>query len=225
VKGTRRRRGRPPREHAALLEDHILDVASELFLAAGYGQTSIDLLARRAGTSKRTIYDRFPDKAAVFKAVIHRIVNRLRPTDVAGLFVPGKLEDVLLRICLAVLHAALQPEALALHRVIVAEAGRFPELAAMVADRPGSQEAIQRIAALLQTSSPRAASAPQTAFAATQFLYMTIAAPQRRAMVLGTPMAQAELETWARQTVALFIKGWRGSARPSKARKIRSPAR
>jgi TetR/AcrR family transcriptional repressor of mexJK operon len=200
-------------------------VASGLFLAAGYGETSIDLIARRAGTSKRTIYDRFPDKAGVFKAVIHRIVNRLRPPDVAGLFAGGGLEEILTRICMAILHAALQPEALALHRVIVAEAGRFPELAAMVADRPGSQEAIQRIAAVLQASSPRPASAPAATFAATQFLYMTIAVPQRRVMVLGMPMSQEELEAWARQTVALFLHGWRGAAGPSKALKTRSAAR
>lgn len=191
----------------------------------GYGETSIDLLARRAGTSKRTIYDRFPDKAAVFKAVIYRIVERLRPPDVAGLFTGGGLEEILIRICNAILHAALQPEALALHRVIVAEAGRFPELAAMVADRPGSQEAIQRIAAVLQANSPRSAKAPAATFAATQFLYMTIAAPQRRAMVLGTPMTQEELEAWARQTVALFLEGWRGAAGPSKAQKARSSPR
>jgi len=191
----------------------------------GYGETSIDLLARRAGASKRTIYDRFPDKAAVFKAVIHRIVDRLRPPDVAGLFTGGRLEEILARICKTILHAALQPEALALHRVIVAEAGRFPELAAMVADRPGSQEAIQRIAAVLQENSPKPASAPAATFAATQFLYMTIAAPQRRAMVMGVPMTETDVEAWAQQTVRLFLEGWRGAGRLPKARRARSPGR
>lgn len=199
-------------------------MASGLFLAAGYGETSIDLIARRAGTSKRTIYDRFPDKAAIFKGVIHRIVDRLRPPDVAGLFTGGSFEEILMRICKAILHAALQPEALALHRVIVAEAGRFPELAAMVADRPGSQEAIQRIAAVLQASSAKRGSASRAAFAATQFLYMTIAAPQRRAMVMGVSMTETDVEAWAEQTVRLFLEGWRGAAGPSKAQKTRTSA-
>ena len=200
-------------------------MASGLFLAAGYGETSIDLIARRAGTSKRTIYDRLPDKAAIFKAVIHRIVDRLRPPDVAGLFTGGSLGEILTRICVAILHAALQPEALALHRVIVAEAGRFPELAAMVADRPGSQEAIQRIAAVLQANSAKRGSASRAAFAATQFLYMTIAAPQRRAMVMGVSMTETDIEAWAEQTVRLFLEGWHGATGPSKAQKTRTSAR
>ncbi|HET6307753.1 MAG TPA: helix-turn-helix domain-containing protein, partial [Rhodopila sp.] len=65
-----RRGGRPSREQAALLGDRILDVATELFLAEGYGATSIEAVAQRARISKRTFYHRFPDKAALFDAVL-----------------------------------------------------------------------------------------------------------------------------------------------------------
>ena len=205
-----RRGGRPSREESALLGESILEVATALVLDHGYGETSIELVAKRARVSKRTFYHRFPDKAALFGAVVHRIVDRLRPPGVEGLFVGGSLEEILLRLAHAILRAALTPEALALHRVILAEAGRFPELAAVIADRSAGRDAIERIGALLQRDPSLASPSPEMSrFAATQFLQMVIAWPQRQAMGVGVPMTQGELERWARQTVALFLHGCR----------------
>ena len=193
-----------------LLGDRILDVATVLFLDLGYGGTSIELVAKRARVSKRTFYHRFPDKAALFGAVVHRIVDRLRPPDVEGLFVGGSLEEILLRLAEVILRAALSPQALALHRVILAEAGRFPELAAVIADRSAGRDAVERIGALLQRDrSLGSPSLEMARFAATQFLQMVIAWPQRQALGMGVPMVQGELDAWARHTVALFLHGCR----------------
>ena len=71
--------GRPSRAQAEKLGERILDAATTLFLAHGYGATSIEEVARRARVSKRTFYHRFDDKPALFGAVVHRIVERLRP--------------------------------------------------------------------------------------------------------------------------------------------------
>ena len=57
------RGGRPSRADALQLRERILLAATELFLAEGYGSTSIEAVARHAGVSKRTLYDRFDDKA------------------------------------------------------------------------------------------------------------------------------------------------------------------
>lgn len=206
-----RRGGRPSREASALLRDHILDVATGLFLDLGFGETSIELVAKRARMSKRTFYQRFPDKAALFGAVLHRIVDQLRPPDVEGLFVGGSLEEILTRLAHAILLAALNPQALALHRVILAESGRFPELAAVIANRSAGREAIERIGALLQRdASTRGLSLDASHFAATQFLQMVIGRPQRQALGLGAPMTAAELEVWTHRTVTLFLNGCRG---------------
>jgi TetR/AcrR family transcriptional regulator, mexJK operon transcriptional repressor len=212
-----RRGGRPSREAAALLQEKILDVATSLFLAAGYGETTIERVAERARISKRTFYHRFPDKAALFSAVVHRIVDRLRPPDVSALFAGGTLEAILKRLARIILLAALNPQALALHRVILAEAGRFPALAAAVADRSASQEAVTRIAELLRRESGGARTTPEGArFAAAQFLQMIVSLPQRRALGLGVPMSAPELDAWADQTTDLFLNGWRGGAKAPK---------
>jgi hypothetical protein len=52
-------------------------------------------------------------------------------------------------------------------------------------------------------------------FAATQFLHMVVALPQRRTMGLGVPMTPSELEAWADGAVNLFLNGCRGLSRGS----------
>src|SRR3954466_2488295 len=74
-----RRGGRPSREASEQIGALILDAATEMFLAQGFGATSIDALAERLGIAKRTFYHRLADKEALFAAVVHRIVDQLRP--------------------------------------------------------------------------------------------------------------------------------------------------
>ena len=212
--GARRRGGRPPRLQAEQIREQILDVATPLFLSRGYGATSIEEVAKQARMSKRTVYSRFRDKAALFGAVVHRLVERLRPPNAAPeqLFEGASLEAILQRLGRLILRAALSPPALALHRVIVADAMRFPELAAAVNQEGTRRDAIRRIAALLEReASLGALRADKAEFAAEQFLHMLVAGPQRRALGLGTPMSDAELDTWASDTVSLFLKGCRNA--------------
>src|SRR6201999_199640 len=70
--------GRPSREEAERIGDAILDAATEMFLAEGYGATSIEALAQRLRISKRTFYHRFKDKAELFEAVVRGIVGKLK---------------------------------------------------------------------------------------------------------------------------------------------------
>ena len=74
-----RRGGRPSRAASEQLGERILDAATQMFLALGFGATSIDALAQQLRMSKRTFYHRFPNKEALFAAVVHRIIQRLRP--------------------------------------------------------------------------------------------------------------------------------------------------
>ena len=121
-----RRGGRPSHAAALLLRDRILEVATELFLTEGYGSTSIEAVAARAGISKRTFYHRFDDKAALFAAVVHRIIEQIRPPPEVPLLEGAKLEEILHRLAGIILRAALAPQAIALHRLVIAESVRFP---------------------------------------------------------------------------------------------------
>jgi TetR/AcrR family transcriptional regulator, mexJK operon transcriptional repressor len=211
LSAARRRGGRPSRNAALELNDRILDVATELFLAQGYGLTTIEALARRAGISKRTFYHRFADKAVLFGAVVHRILQRMRPPSGVPLLEGATLHEVLKRLAGLVLQAALSPPAIALHRLMVAESARFPELARALNAEGASQEAISLIAGLLARAldNPEL-TAPAREFAALQFLQLVVVVPQRRALGFDQPMTAAELDAWADSSVRLFLNGCRG---------------
>ena len=189
----------------------ILEAATGLFLAEGYGSTSIEAVASRAGISKRTFYHRFPDKAALFAAVVHDIISQIRPPPEVPLLAGATLHEVLRRLARMMLEAALSAKAIALHRLVMAESGRFPELARAVTSDDSAREATELIGGLLSRELGNSKlGAPQLAFAAQQFIVMVVNWPQRRAMGYGAPMTPAELDSWADQVVRLFLRGCEG---------------
>jgi AcrR family transcriptional regulator len=193
------------------LRDRILEAATELFLMEGYASTSIEAVATRAGISKKTFYHRFDDKAALFAAVVHRIIEQIRPPPEVPLLQGVRLDEILRRLAGIILRAALSPQAIALHRLVVAESVRFPNLVQAVHQDPASQEAIALIGDLLARELPRARLTIELRrFAAAQFLHMVATVPQRRRMGQGSPMTPKELQTWARDTVNLFLNGCSG---------------
>lgn len=56
---------------------HILDAAEALFYEQGVENTSMDQVASRANVSKRTVYNHFDTKDALFNAIITRMQNAL----------------------------------------------------------------------------------------------------------------------------------------------------
>jgi TetR/AcrR family transcriptional regulator, mexJK operon transcriptional repressor len=203
--------GRPPRAAALKLRDTILLSATELFLEQGYGATSIDSVAARAGVSKRTFYDRFEGKAALFAAVVHAIIDHIRPPADVPLLAGGSLPEILRRLAGLILKATLSPQAIALHRLVTGESSRFPELAYAVENSGGQAEATALIAGLLSRELPKIKlSADDEIFAALQFIYIVVTIPQRRALGFGTPMTSRELDAWADKAVTLFLDGFKG---------------
>ncbi|HEV7943483.1 MAG TPA: TetR/AcrR family transcriptional regulator [Solirubrobacteraceae bacterium] len=213
--------GRPSQAAALELRDRILEVATELFLTEGYGSTSIEAVAARARISKRTFYHRFHDKAALFAAVVHRIIENIRPPPGVPLLEGATLQEILRRLAGFILRAALSPQAIALHRLVTAEAARFPNLIRAVYDEGWAQEATKLIGDLLARELPDARLTVELrSFAAAQFLHMVVAQPQRRTMGVGVPMTPSELDAWADHAVNLFLNGCRGlSGRSSPKRR------
>jgi TetR/AcrR family transcriptional repressor of mexJK operon len=213
----RRAYGRPTAAAAAALAERILEVATLAFLADGYAAASIETIAGMAGVAKRTLYARWRDKPTLFRAVLERLMARwlaspVPPGKLGGLPVAGALSEALLQTARRALAVALEPDALALHRLLIAESGRFPELAEMVR-QSGAATGIARIAALLAREIIAGRLAPlDPGFAAEQFLHLVLAGPQRRALGLGRSLDPPEVEAWARQAVALFLNGCRPPA-------------
>lgn len=178
-----------------------MDAATALFLRDGYGATSLEAIAAAAGVSKRTLYARFAGKAALLQVVVARLVTRWLPPFDAGLEQANGLEATLLAAARVILATALAPEALALHRLIIAEIGRFPELARVLHDAGAGigHERLTRVLAQAGIAAP--------AWAAEQFMTLVLAVPQRRALGLGPALDAAGQAAWAAGAVTLFLRG------------------
>src|SRR6201991_1278195 len=61
----------------------VIGAAIEEFLAAGFDATSMDRIAARAGVSKRTVYNHFPSKEALFAAILHQLWDASHTGDAA----------------------------------------------------------------------------------------------------------------------------------------------
>jgi TetR/AcrR family transcriptional regulator, mexJK operon transcriptional repressor len=202
-----RRGGRPTRLEAAVLGDKILDVATALFLSRGFGATSIEAVAGRARISKRTFYHRFRDKGELYRAVVRRLLQHWLPELEAAFDVPARLDVLLERLAKQMLSVALTSEALALRRLLLAEAERFPELVEIAIEQ-GATRAIERIAALLEEERRAGRiTLDDCRFAAMQFQEMVLSVPLRRAMGFGAPLSEEECGAWAKKCAALFVDG------------------
>jgi AcrR family transcriptional regulator len=73
----------------------IIDAAAALFLKHGLRGTSMEAIARQARIAKPTLYAYFPDKDAVFRALVGRLIVQWRETFLDGLRSEG---DVVARI-------------------------------------------------------------------------------------------------------------------------------
>jgi TetR/AcrR family transcriptional repressor of mexJK operon len=107
-------------------DEEILGAAFQVFAEKGFhGATMLDI-ATRARASKKTVYERFTDKAALFRALIAWGVRQNLPEALPS----GDGDPVrsLEHHAVTVLTAMLRPESLALFRIVSAEAVRFPEL-------------------------------------------------------------------------------------------------
>jgi AcrR family transcriptional regulator len=108
--------------------DAILDAARRVFLRAGYS-ASMDLVAAEAGVSKQTVYNHFGSKEGLFRAIVDHVSGELLAVLVergGALADPAATLEAIARRFLTLL---LTPSYLALHRMLVAEAPRFPDLA------------------------------------------------------------------------------------------------
>lgn len=203
--------GRPSRLQSEQLSDRIIDVATTLFLSHGFGTTSIEAVAKRAGISKRTFYHRFSGKEALFEAVVRRLIARWMPPLDADLLDAPTLAEALRHAAEHILNVALTPEALALHQVVISEAQRFPWIPRILHEL-GAAVGVERLAAHLdQRVADGEIAALDSRFAAEQFIMMVVTGPQRRALGLGPVLQPPEIDRWIERTVNLFLSGCVGA--------------
>jgi AcrR family transcriptional regulator len=108
----------------------ILDAALACFSEKGFAATRMDDIAARAGISKGTIYLYFDSKEAVFKALARASIGAQLALVRAQLSSFQGSSAELLRFVIGTIgNFAATSDRVVLGRVLLAEAGNFPELA------------------------------------------------------------------------------------------------
>lgn len=180
--------GRPTAAERALRLARELDAAVALFTQRGFGGTSLDEVASIAGVTKRTLYSDFGDKRALFAAAVEREHDRIRVVASER----GSLRDVATETVFR-LHS---DTAVALHRSVIAEALRFPDLARDFY-ASGPQHSIDLLAGLLPLVNRDSAAA----------LYSLLLGEKHRRRLLELDPAPSRSEAGSHARASLAVLG------------------
>jgi TetR/AcrR family transcriptional regulator, regulator of autoinduction and epiphytic fitness len=110
----------------------ILDAALHEFETHGFADTSMDRIASRAGVSKRTVYNHFAGKEALFEAIIDALSDRVGETARIEFAPDIPPESQLRDLGERYVDMLTAPCTVALARVALAEMLRSPDVAARV---------------------------------------------------------------------------------------------
>lgn len=115
-------------ENRAKRRAAILSIAHQGFLDNGYAATSMSAIADQLGGSKTTLWSHFASKEELFNAVVEDLVakfqNDLRDVLDIDRFSVEALRRLLIRLCARL----MTPSSIGLTRLVIGEAGRFPEV-------------------------------------------------------------------------------------------------
>lgn len=108
----------------------LVESAAELFLEQGYDAVSIDMVISRSGGSRRNVYDHFGGKEGLFIEAVTRLCADISaPLELLEIPKTGEFDRALTSFACSVLGIVLQPQALALHRLMASKGHQFPRLA------------------------------------------------------------------------------------------------
>ena len=123
----------------------ILDIAHEAFLVDGYSGTSMSRIAALVGGSKATLYSYFPSKKDLFVAVIDRETTGLYDRIFNMNLTADKPRAAIAELVRRCLDGLLSDPIVSGYRLIIAEAGRFPEIG-RTAYELGVRRGLERVA-------------------------------------------------------------------------------
>lgn len=202
----RRAPGRPRRDEADAARQSILDAALQVFIERGFGAASMEGIARSAGVAKLTLYRHFETKEDLFVQVARRaqlsVRERLGTMVDRGLPLDAVLREIITRLYDGYTH----PEYLAVLRLVIAEARRFPKLGrAMLDDSREVSEPLAEYLQQLKDSGQIEIDSPQEAV--TQICGLAMGAGR---YVLIAPSRRADRRRHAVESlVDLFTRAWR----------------
>jgi AcrR family transcriptional regulator len=210
--------GRPRRDAAGEVDERILDAARRVFLEHGLASASIDEIANVARAGKPTIYARFPNKEALFAAVVLRNVAAAGALFESHVPTGSTLDERLASVGTAIVDWVLASDTVAVMRAGISEARRLPDLAInihLTARRRGEEIVGKLLAEAAQSDALGAlpAFAPERLATTTRFFINLIVWPILIRALFGEKLKdlRAEVEPDVARGVAFFLAACRHS--------------
>ena len=198
--------GRPSKGEEQQSRDRLLDAALKLFLEHGYGNLSMETIARDARVSLRTLYRLFGGKAGLFGALIRRCSDQF----ISSLADDYPFEQALLLFARQFLFRVTRPDVIRMRAILIGESPRFPDLATQFYQQGPSRtldhltlffKRHQQTGKIIDTD-PR--------FLAEQFISaLRGESMQRLQLGLELPPEESEIDAWVDKVTHLFFQGCR----------------
>ena len=180
----------------------ILDAASVLFSEQG-GGVSMEAIAKRAGVSRQTLYNRFPSKLEIGRALASRRSDAIS----APLRDGGDPETVLTTLAAVLLDKIIGDDGKASMRGVALMSPHAPDVALAIYEA-GPRESLRRLSAWLADQDRMGAlSVPDPDLAAEMFAGMVLGHGHLRG-VLGVPHPPIDRDARAGETARRFLRAF-----------------
>ncbi len=204
----RRDRGRPQLRPDDETRQIIYEAARHEFAANGYAATSTETVARRARISTKTLYRLVPNKSALFECMVSDRLERFLSDFSLQVTEDADIETGLNAALMACADIALDPDIVALQRIILQEASQFPDLAATFYNKGIARTAAALSSWLRLQARGGLIELDNVEEAAGMLIGMVASAPQRAAIYGGMKLpSRAQTSARVRRCVALFLRG------------------
>lgn len=214
-----RARGRPTLESSAALRENLLNKALDEFLTKGYAGASIEGIARAARVSRVAIYKQFVNKPTLFRACTLRAMDAALQSVGAVKDLDRAPEEVLQEIARRAYANSVSRLTMALTRIVIAEAQRFPDVAARVfADTEIVFAPVVDYLRYLHGQGRIHIDDPVEA--AVMFLSLTSGGVR---ILMDKPLDGPALDDWLRRSVQVFLHGVAARPVPATPKTRRQP--
>jgi AcrR family transcriptional regulator len=187
-----------------------LAVARDVFIEEGYAATSMSAIAARVGGSKGTLYHYFRSKSELFGAVIRDDCQQSQ----TALFDLGSSQhdvcEALKTLGRRFLRLMLSDKVIAIHRIVLAESVRFPEIGEAHYDAGPRQGKILLMGLFAKAVRDGQLNISNPDRAADQLLDLMLSGLYRRRLWNVEPRpTEAEMDANVDAAIALFMNTYR----------------
>jgi TetR/AcrR family transcriptional repressor of mexJK operon len=191
--------------------EELAEVARRLFLKHGFADTTMQMIASEAEASKETLYRHFSSKETLFAELISA-----RAAAVAGpqsaLARDERPATALFELGMSLLQLIVKDEGASLFHVIIADARRAPELAAIFYER-GPGTTLKQLTAYLRSATKRGQlHCPDPARAAKLFVGAVMAYHHLHCLIgqPPSPVTPGEMREHVQAAVEMFLSYFGG---------------